>query len=208
VGGLFDGPDGLLPALRALRGAGATNDVVGLAIPLSGDPSDPDAEVYALSASSGPRRKRIDVLDVLMTIVDPHRPRVELNGWARDRTGVLAASLLQDLNRWLVGVLTFRVPGPDGGPGVWVLGRPNHAAAVQGFRDGAQEGPTGAMASFGIPRGRAWHYAERLAAGASVLTTCETDDGRARRDRGILEKNGARDVFTYKPPREDASRQA
>ena len=46
------------------------------------------------------------------------------------------------------------------------------------------------------------------AAGASVLTTCETDDGRARRDRGILEKHGARDVFTYKRPLEDDSRQS
>jgi hypothetical protein len=206
VGGLFDGPDGLLPALRALRAAGATNDVVGLAIPLSGDPTEPDAEIFALTLGTAPQRRRIDVLGALMTFIDPHRPRVELNGWTRDRTGVLAQSLLSDLNRWLVGVLTFRVPGPDGGPGVWVLGRPNHAAAVQGFREGAIEGPTGALASFGIPRARAWHYAERLIAGASILTTCETDAGRVRRDRSILEKHGARDVFTHQRSTEAIAR--
>jgi hypothetical protein len=197
VGGLFDGPDGVLAALRALRAARATNDVVGLAIPLDGDPTDPGAVV---SARGAPAKSRFDLVRFLLTVVDPHRPVGQPDGWARGRTGILAKVILDDLTRWLVGVSTFRVPGPDGGPGVWVLGRPNHAAAVNGVRAAAAEGAIGAVASLGVPASLAATYAERLAGGQSVLTTCETDAGRTRRDAKILKRNGAHDTFEHPLP--------
>src|SRR5919201_4802248 len=107
IGGLFPGPDGAIAALHALRAARATNDVVGLAIPLDGDPTGPDAAVAAVNAGQGRRR---GLKDILVTMIDPHRQVAQPTTFARGRTGLLAQAILGDLTRWLVGVLTFRVP--------------------------------------------------------------------------------------------------
>jgi hypothetical protein len=204
VGGLFPRPPGLLKALRALRSAGATNDVVGLAIPLEGDPTAPDTPVRVAGLD---RRRRFDPVDFLLTVLDPHRPPPQPDGWARGPEGPLAQGVLGDLTHWLVGVYTFRVPlgeglrgpraSPPGGDGVWVLGRPSHAAAIHGARGAALEGAAGALASLGVPERLAARYAERLAAGESILTVCETDPGRARRDERILSRQGAVELFEH-----------
>jgi hypothetical protein len=197
VGGLFPGPEGAVAALRKLRSEGATNDVAGLAVPLDGDPTAPDSTVAAVGAQTDAKPS---LLERLLAMIDPHPPRVRPSGWARERVGYLAQVILGDLVRWLGGYFTFRIPAPDGGPGVWVLGRPNHAAAVQGVRAGAEEGPAGAMAAFGVPASLAASYAAAVIGGQTLLTTCETDPGRVARDAKILRRNGARDMFEQPLP--------
>jgi hypothetical protein len=84
----------------------------------------------------------------------------------------------------------------EGDEGVWVLGRPNHAAAMQRVRGDSQEGAPGVLATLAVPPELAIDYAARLAAGECILTTCETDQGRMRRDQQLLRKVGALHLFT------------
>ncbi|HEV2123320.1 MAG TPA: hypothetical protein VGW38_11165, partial [Chloroflexota bacterium] len=178
--------EGLTSALKALRAAGATEDVVGFAIPVEGHPSEGGIR------PKGPinvRRRRFDIGGYLLDVIDPHRPVKATDNWARGRNGAIAKTVLGKLTRWLVGVHTFRVPLPEGS--VWVIGRPNHASAIQGLRGDAQGGAAGALASVGVPVDLSAEFAERLAAGECIVTTCETDEGRWNRDRRILERAGA-----------------
>lgn len=198
TGGVFHNPDGLLRTLRTLRASGATEDVIGLAIPLEGEPDAP--QVRARGSHSA--RRKLNVVDTLMTIIDPHRPPAQPDPWARGRHGALAKNVLGDLTRWIVGVHTFRVPailtsspGDAGEGGVWVLGRPNHAAAIAGAQGAARGGAVGALAAVGIPSSLVEAYAAHLLAGQSILTTCETDPGRIRRDATLLRKRGATATF-------------
>jgi hypothetical protein len=57
------------------------------------------------------------------------------------------------------------------------------------------EGYLGELATFGVPAPVAQEYARRLIGGECVLTTCETDPGRSRRDEKILRRAGAQDLF-------------
>ena len=75
--------------------------------------------------------------------------------------------------------------------GVWVLGRPNHAAALGGARGAARGGAAGALASLGIPEEHLEDYIKRLFDGQTLLTTCETDDGRVQRDDKLMAKHHA-----------------
>ncbi|MBI3973715.1 MAG: hypothetical protein HY332_20765 [Chloroflexi bacterium] len=193
VGGIFKELDGLLDSLRTMRSAGATSDVIGFAIPLGGDPTTPEG-VASLKLPRG--RRRFDVLQAILDFIDPHRPPAEIAQLRRGQNTVLATPILGNLKDWLVGVRTFRVPvteQPDGG--VWVLGRPNHAAAVAGAEGAAAGGFRGALAALGIPKQHIPTFAKRLGNGECIMTTCETDKGRANRDERIIRKNGADLVF-------------
>ncbi|HEU5318433.1 MAG TPA: hypothetical protein VFX49_20135 [Chloroflexota bacterium] len=195
-GALFPTVEGLSDALRALRGAGRTEDVVGLAIPLEGD--DPSAGIVRARLDPPPRRG-FNLVEFLVTAMDPHRSAGGWSaGWAPGKNSGLAVELLGDLTRWLVGIQPFRVPaGPDAGDqgGVWILGRPNHAAAVAGLPGDSREGPTGMLATIGVPQAIGLLSAERLAAGDCILTTCETDERRQRSDERMMRRAGASYVF-------------
>jgi hypothetical protein len=178
--------ESLVNALKAFRSAGATEDVVGFAIPVEGDPSE--GGIRPMVPITG-RRRRFNAGEFLLMAIDPHRPEGLPDRWALGRNGVIAKTVLGDLTRWLVGVHMFRVPLSE--RSVWIIGRPNHAAAVQGLRGDALGGTAGALATVGVPVELAPAYANRLAAGECIVTTCETDEGRRHRDRRILVKAGA-----------------
>lgn len=178
--------EALTSVLKALRSAGATEDVVGFAIPVEGDPAE--GGIRPMGPISV-RRRRFDLGEYLLDVIDPHRPVGATDNWARGRNGAIAKAVLGKLTRWLVGVHTFRVPLPEGS--VWVVGRPNHASAIQRLRGDALGGAAGALASIGVPVDIFAEFAERLAAGECIVTTCETDEGRWNRDRRILERAGA-----------------
>jgi hypothetical protein len=187
VGGVFSDLDAMLGVMRQLRSSGSTEDVLGFAIPLEGDPTTPEG----LAALAGrPVKQRFSLFRVIRTIVDPHEP-------APGQNSILATPFIGSLARWLVGISTFRIPGetPDDA-GIWVLGRPNHAAAVAGMPGAALGGRAGALASIGLPGDVHRDFGERLSRGDSVLTTCETDAGRARRDEAWMRKRGAAGVFS------------
>lgn len=187
--------EGVMAALRALRAAGATEDVVGFAIPLQDNPN----EAGFLPRGPVVRPKRFNATDWLLDVIDPHRPQYESaplvvgNG----RNSEAARVVLGRLSRWLVGVQPFAVP-TSAGP-VWVMGRPNHAAAMQGVHGDTLGGTAGALATVGVPVNLADRYATRLEAGDTILTTCETDEGRRRRDRKIVERAGAETIDLPEP---------
>jgi hypothetical protein len=189
VGGAFKELDSALDVMRAVRSAGSTEDIVGFATPLPGDPDAPDA----LETLVVPGRKRgFSLLRWIMTGIDPHQPGPDYRALTRGRNSVLTRPLLGDLSRWLVGVYGFRVPdpnSPDGG--VWVLGRPSHAAALGGAGGAALGGAVGALASLGIPEEHIQDYIKRLFDGQTILTLCETDEGRVQRDDRLMAKHGA-----------------
>jgi hypothetical protein len=200
VGGLFPSVDGPLRVMRALRRSGAAGDIVGLAVPLPGDPDDPTT----LQRLAAPRPKKgFDVIGYLKVVFDPHAPPPAYRTLVAGQNSVLTRLVLRDLASWIAGVKTFRIPPTLTGDvskdeaqgGVWVLGRSNHAAAVAGGGEADLGGALGALAGIGVPRDLVLPFAERIAGGQVLLTTCETDAGRARRDSRWLRKNGARDVF-------------
>ena len=194
TGGTFAELDGLLSALRALRAAGTTEDVLGFAIPLPSDPWSPEG---LATLPSTQRKPRFDIVGWLWDVIDPHRPPPDTATWRRGYNTYLARPVLgQELWRWIVGVKTFRVPLDDQpGEGVWVLGRPNHAAALAGVEGGALGGAAGALSALGIPSQHIATFAERLAAGECLFTTCETNVGRVERDLQMMRKRGARHLF-------------
>ena len=192
AGALFPTVDSLAAALRALRGAGRTEDVVGLLIPLEGD--DPAAGVVRTRRDPAPKRG-FDLMDFLMTAIDPHRSSTWQAGWAPGKNAGAAVELLGNVTRWLVGIQAVRLHGVPGGEPLWVLGRPNHAAAIHKVPGDSQEGLVGMLATYAIVESIAPYVAERLAAGDCVLTTCESDVNRAKDDERIMRKAGAVQVF-------------
>jgi len=203
VGGLFPRIEGPLKVMRALRRAGTSGDTVGFAIPLPGDPSDP----ATLEHLHRPPAKRFDPVRYFMVVLDPHKPPPSYHSLVAGQNATLTQYFLGDLASWVSGVKTFRIPAALAGAdehsadqaaagGTWVLGRPNQSAAVAGWEGSDVGGILGALATIGVPADLAAAYAGRIAAGEVLLTTCETDAGRARRDQTWLMKNGATGVFT------------
>ena len=196
AGALFPSVEGLAAALRALRGAGRTEDVVGLAIPLEGD--DPDAGLIRTRNEAAPKRG-FDLMDFLMTALDPHRRSSWQATWAPGKNSGTAVELLGGVTRWLVGIQPFAIHEVPGVAPFWVLGRANHAAALHKIAGDSHEGYRGILASFGVVESHALACAERLAAGDLLLTTCESDANRARSDERIMKKAGASLVFERVP---------
>ena len=196
AGALFPSVDGLAAALRSLRSAGRTEDVVGLLIPLEGD--DPAEGIVRTRRDPAPA-PRFNLVDFLMTALDPHRPSGWDSGWAPGKNAGAAVDLLGDLTRWLVGIQAVRLHGTPGVEPFWVLGRPNHAAAIHKIPGDSKEGFVGMLATYAIVESLAPYVAERLAAGDCVLTTCESDLNRARNDERIMKKAGAIQVFDRLP---------
>jgi hypothetical protein len=202
VGGMFSSVDGPLKVMRAMRAKGTAGDAVGLAVPLPGDPDDP--ETLPKLANSQPR-KRFDPVSYLKTVVDPHAPPPEFRTLIAGQNSPLTRLVLRDLANWIAGVKTFRIPPTEVGDvskeatqgGVWVLGRSNHAAAVAGL-DGADVGGyLGVLAGIGVQPPVAPAIAERIAGGEVLLTTCETDAARAARDKKWMRKFGGADLFEW-----------
>lgn len=198
VGGLFPTPEGPVRVMRSLRRSGVTGDTVGLAIPLVGDPADPTS----VTAVTERPPRRFDLLGYLMVVLDPHRPAPDYATLTRGQNSALTRPILGDLATWLVGVKTFRIPAvmtgeekDDGTSGVWVLGRSNHAAAVAGAEGADIGGAIGAMSGLGLSSDLAEAYAKHVIGGACLLTTCQTDEGRARRDLQLMRKHGATKTF-------------
>lgn len=191
VTGLFPDVVGLRATMRVLRTAGTTPDVIGLAIPVHGNP----ATAAGLSSIEIPHtpRPRFDVMGFLMTVLDPHDPGPDVRTFKSGQNSVLAQPFLSDLWTWMHGVKIIRVPLPEAGPEEgWMLGRPNHAASVAGGGGHASSGGlAGALTVFGVPMQHVDAVAAGLAAGQCLLTTCETDEGRTKRDGQIMRRNGA-----------------
>ena len=190
IAGAFKELDGALDVIRAVRSAGSTPDIVGIATPLAGDPNSPDAlETLVVPRQS---KRRFDPIKWLMTAIDPHPGVPTYQTLTKGQNSVLARPLLGDIGRWLIGVRPFRVPDPNApGGGVWVLGRPNHAAALGGAAGAALGGAVGALASLGLPEDHMQDYIQHLFAGETILTLCETDEGRVQRDYKLMGKHGA-----------------
>lgn len=197
IGGLFTTVQDLADALRALRAARRTEDVVGLAIPLEGD--DPADGVVRTRRGDAAAKRRFSLGEFLLTAIDPHRQREWTAGWAPGKNAGLAVELLGDLTRWLVGIQPMKIHDVPGGEEVWVLGRPNHAAAIQKVAGDSHEGYVGILATLGVPLDYAALCAQRLVAGDCLLTTCETDLGRTRSDARIMRRHGAAHVFDPYP---------
>jgi hypothetical protein len=195
-GALFPSVESLAAALRALRGAGRTEDVVGLLIPLEGD--DPDEGIVRTRRDVAPARG-FNLIEFLMTALDPHRPSGWQGGWAPGTNAGAAVELLGDLTRWLVGIQAVRIHGTPSGAPLWVMGRPNHAAAIHKVEGDSQEGYVGMLATYAIVESLAPYVAERLAAGDCVLTTCESDLNRAQNDERMMKKAGAVQLFDRLP---------
>jgi hypothetical protein len=200
VGGLFRDVEGPLKVMRALRRSGAAGDTVGLAVPLPGDPDDPST----LEQLAERRPKRFSLLGYLKVVIDPHTPPPEYRTLIAGQNSALTRLVLRDLAGWVAGVKTFRIPPTLTGEaskaeatrgGVWVLGRSNHAAAVAGGAGADLGGALGVLTAIGVPSDLVRGYAERIAGGEVLFTTCETDAGRARRDAKWLRKHGVADLF-------------
>ena len=192
AGALFPSVEALAAALRSLRDAGRTEDVVGLLIPLEGD--DPSEGIVRTRRDPAPPRG-FNLVEFLMTALDPHQPSGWEGGWAPGKNSGIAVELLGDVTRWLIGIQAVRLHGVPGGEPLWVLGRPNHAAAIHKVPGDSREGLVGMLATYGVVESLAPHVAERLAAGDCVLTTCESDANRARNDERIMKKAGAVRLF-------------
>ena len=201
VGGLFSSVEGPQKGMRAMRGKGTAGDAVGLAVPLPGDPDDPET----LARLADRPRKRFDPVSYLKAVVDPHSPPAEFRALIAGQNAPMTRLLLSDLANWISGVKTFRIPPSEVGDvskeatqgGVWVLGRSNHAAAVAGL-DGAEVGGyLGVLAGIGVQAPLAQAIAERIAGGEVLLTACETDAGRAARDKKWMRKYGGADLFEW-----------
>jgi hypothetical protein len=200
VGGLFRDVEGPLAVMRALRRSGAAGDVVGFAIPLPGDPDEPGT----LERLADRRPRGFSLLGYLKVVIDPHTPPPEYRTLIAGQNSALTRLVLRDMAGWVAGVKTFRIPPTLTGEaskaeaiqgGVWVLGRSNHAAAVAGSEGGDQGGALGVLTAIGAPSELVRGFAERIAGGEVLFTTCETDAGRARRDAKWLRKHGGADLF-------------
>ena len=188
VAALFPSSNGVVGAMRALRSAGRTEDTLGFAIPLEGDPTTGNVRLRGYV----PAKRSLSPLEFVLTVIDPHRPPSTYQQLIAGQNAMMTEPVLGDLAQWVIGVHPFRIPlGPELGSGTWVLGRPNHAAAVAGVEGAAHGGPICALATLGIQDTQViQEFAERIAAGQCLLTSCETDIGRAGGDRRIFLKHG------------------
>lgn len=199
VAALMPSVHSLVRALKAIRATGATEDVVGMAIPLEDDPT---GGVAIVRGAKEPVKRGFDLGEFLATAIDPHRPTTLPWRLGPGRNIGVATEVLGDITRWMVGIQTFRIPlAPPGEEGdrLWVLARPNHAAAIHKVPGDATEGYVGMLASFGVPADFSRELAGELAAGQCIITTCETEEGRRRRDERLIRKAGATIVHPFEP---------
>jgi hypothetical protein len=190
VGAAFADTSGLTRSLAVIRATGTASDIVGFAVPLPGDPSDDAVAAEVVGRITAPTGFGAWVRLVL----DPHAPtsptyREQVAG----RNVPLAYAILGDVAEWVGATGYMRVNGHDGA-GAWVLGRPNHASAVQGGI-GALRGD--ALATVGVPLALRDAFRDLVLSGNCVLTTCETDPGRASRDADIFRRHGGRATFVH-----------
>ena len=202
VGGLLRDVDSLVKVAEKLRAAGATEDLIGFAIPLGDDPAEPDLLRRLLQN----RKRGFSLVRFLMTAIDPHAPAPDYRQRIAGQNSDLAMPVLGKMARWFVGVKVFRIPSiPVGDPqdpgagGVWVLGHPNHAAALAGMEGAARGGALGALATIGVKEPYVAAMAPGIFGGEIAVTTCETDEGRAKRDEKLLRKHCAEIVFSGEP---------
>ena len=190
VGAAFRDHAGLRESLAAIRATGTASDIVGVAVPLPGDPRDEAVAsevVGAMTASTG-------FGAWLRVVIDPHAPTIPTyREQVAGRNVPLAYALLGDVAEWVGACGYMRVHG-QAGSSVWILGRPNHASSVQGGM-GAVKGD--ALATVGIPKPQREAFTALVLSGQSVVTTCETDPGRASRDAEIFRRHGGHATFVH-----------
>ena len=190
VGAAFTDRAGLRNSLATIRATGTASDIVGFAVPLPGDPRDEAVAAEVVGMMAAPTGFGAWVRLVL----DPHAPtsptyREQVAG----RNVPLAYAILGDVAEWVGAAGYMRVHG-EKGASTWVLGRPSHATAVQGGT-GSLKGD--ALATVGVPLALRDAYRDLVLSGNCVLTTCETDPGRASRDAKIFRRNGGRATFVH-----------
>ena len=189
IGAAFNSISQVQQALSAFRATGTAGDIVGFAIPLPGDPSDPAVAAQVVREMLVPR----GIGAWIMNVLDPHKPMLTYSEQVLGRNVPLAHAVLGDLTNWIGAAGYMRVPVPGREP-VWIVGRPNHAVSVQG---GNGVGRGDALVTIGIPSAQVEAFRGAIADGLSVVTTCETDPGRAERDASIMRRAGARAVFVH-----------
>ncbi len=188
VGAAFDGHRQVRGALADIRATGTAADIVGVAIPMPGDPRREDVAGDVISRIEEPR----GLVPWLRLVIDPHRPTFPtFQEQVSGRNVPLAYAVLGDLADWIGAAGYMRVHGVDGAS-TWILGRPNHAASVQGG-SGPNNGDV--LATIGIPEAQRAAYRALVIGGQCVVTTCETDPGRARRDAQVLRRHGGQATF-------------
>jgi hypothetical protein len=190
AGAAFANYAGVRASLAAIRATGTASDIVGLAVPLPGDPRD-DAVAGEVWAAMTPPT---GLAAWLRLVIDPHAPtaptyREQIAG----RNVPLAYAILGEVADWVGATGYMRVLG-DAGASVWILGRPNHAASVQGGL-GSVRGD--ALSTVGVPVAQREAFRALVLAGKSVVTTCETDPGRASRDAAIFRRYGGGATFVH-----------
>ena len=189
IGATFATISQVQQALGAVRATGTAGDIVGFAIPLPGDPKDPAVAAQVVSAMIAPR----GIGAWLMNVLDPHKPLPTYSEQVSGRNVPLAHAVLGDLTSWVGAAGYMRVP-VAGRDSVWIVGRPNHAVSVQG---GNGVGRGDALVTIGIPAAQLEAFRGAIADGLCVVTTCETDPGRAERDASIMRRAGAKAVFVH-----------
>lgn len=189
IGATFPSIAQVQQVLNAVRATGTAGDIVGFAIPLPGDPKDPAVAAKVVAEMIVPR----GVGAWLLTVLDPHKPLPTYAEQVSGRNVPLAHAVLGDLTNWVGAAGYMRVPVAGRDP-VWIVGRPNHAVSVQG---GNGVGRGDALATVGIPASQLEAFRAAIADGLCVVTTCETDPGRAGRDASIMRRAGAKAVFVH-----------
>lgn len=189
IGATFTTISQVQQALKAVRATGTAGDIVGFAIPLPGDPKDPAVAAQVIGEMIVPR----GIGAWFMTVLDPHKPLPTYAEQVSGRNVPLAHAVLGDLTNWIGAAGYMRVPVAGRDP-VWIVGRPNHAVSVQG---GNGVGRGDALVTIGIPAAQLEAFRGAIADGLCVVTTCETDPGRAERDASIMRRAGARSVFVH-----------
>lgn len=190
VGAAFPKQSQVRAALAAIRATGTASDIVGFAVPLPGDPRD---EAVAAEVV-GMRGEPTGFGAWLRVVLDPHAPtaptyREQVAG----RNVPLAYAVLDEVADWVGAAGYMRVHRADG-TSVWILGRPNHASSVHGGM-GSVRGD--ALSTIGVPLAQLEAFRALVLAGHSVVTTCETDPGRAARDAGLFRRNGGCATFVH-----------
>jgi len=190
VGAAFADHAGLRHALSAIRATGTASDIIGLAVPLPGDPRDEAIADQVVAMMAQPK----GFGSWLRMVIDPHAPttptyREQVAG----RNVPLAYAILGDVADWVGATGYMRVVGPDS-PSTWILGRPNHATSVHGGM-GSVKGD--ALSTIGVPTAQREAFRALVVSGKSVVTTCETDPGRASRDADLFRRYGGSATFVH-----------
>ena len=190
VGAAFHDHAGLRESLAAIRATGTASDIVGVAVPLPGDPRDEAVASEVVGAMSSPTGFGA----WLRVVIDPHAPTIPTyREQVAGRNVPLAYALLGDVADW-VGACGYMRVHDSAGASAWILGRPNHASSVQGGL-GSVRGD--ALSTIGIPKPQREAFAALVLAGKCVVTTCETDPGRASRDAEIFRRHGGHATFVH-----------